>query len=348
MDRRKLLWILVASLIAFATFRIVLSQAGGLRAADLFELIRTASPFWLCVSVLCMLSFILTEGLTFVVILNCFGYPRSVFKGVGYSSADIFFSAITPSASGGQPASMLLMGLDRIPGGIGTACLILNLVLYTAASAAIGVFCIALKPGVFLSFGPISKALILCGIVTLVGLSLFSWALMKKGDFLARVGISFFAFLKRIGLIKNFHKWVGRIKRMKEDYMGCAGKIKGNGLALALGFIFDLLQRIAQITVTLTTHLALKGSPSVNGLDLWIVQAFSQIGSSWVPIPGGMGAADYLMIDGFGKLLPEDYTFKLQILSRGLSFYICTLLAGLIMLFTFLSVRAKALGEKRR
>lgn len=339
---------MIAALIAVATISIVFSQAGGLRAADLLHLIKTASPFWLGVSVLCMLSFILTEGLTFVVILRFFGYPRGVLKGVGYSSADIFFSAITPSATGGQPASMLLMGLDRIPGGTSTACLILNLVLYTAASAFLGVVCIVLKPGVFLSFGPFSKTLILCGIISLVGLSIFSWALMKKGEFLARVGIRFFALLKKIGLIKNLHKWVARIKRMKEDYTSCAGKIKGNGLALILGFIFDLLQRVAQITVTLTTHLALKGSPPVNGLDLWIVQAFSQIGSSWVPIPGGMGAADYMMIDGFGKLLPADYSFMLQILSRGLSFYVCTLLSGLIMLITFLAVRSRALKEVRR
>jgi len=111
-----------------------------------------------------------------------------------------------------------------------------------------------------------------------------------------------------------------------------AKALAGKTRMLVVLFILNLLQRISQITVTPMIYFALHGKRAENGMILWVIQAFSQIGANCVPIPGGMGVADYLMLDGFNTIFVGDYANKLEILSRGISFYICTLTSGIIIL----------------
>lgn len=53
----------------------------------------------LAAAALCTLLYILLEGLALLTICRALGYRRSVGQGVLYSAADIYFSAITPSAT---------------------------------------------------------------------------------------------------------------------------------------------------------------------------------------------------------------------------------------------------------
>ena len=84
---------------------------------------------------------------------------------------------------------------------------------------------------------------------------------------------------------------------------------------------------------------ALGGGLAGQGADLWFIQAYAQIGSNCIPIPGGMGAADYLMLDGYQMLFDADFAYELQIVSRSVSFYICTIASGLITLFGSIATR---------
>ena len=330
------------------TLRAVFSAAGDLTPAEIFGALEQASPLWLGASLLCMTGFIVLEGLALLYLLRHLHCPRGFFRGLRYSAADQFFSAITPSATGGQPAAALVMRNHQVPGGVITAALLLNLVLYTAATLTIGVVCLIWKPGVFLTFGGFAKALIVFGMVALTGLTLLFWGLLKRGELLSRLGWQLFRFLHQLHLMRDPDRWSRRLGHMAEEYGTCARAMAGKPAVLVTVFLLNLAQRIAQITVPLTLHCAMGGSLGAEGAELWVVQALAQIGSNCVPIPGGMGAADYLMLDGFGHLFSDGYAYQLQILSRGVSFYVCTLVSGLIVLIGFLSGRFQALREKER
>ena len=76
------------------------------------------------------------------------GYPAKRSHGFVYSAADVYFSAITPSASGGQPASAYFMLKDGIAGTAVMAALLLNLIMYTLAILTIGLVDILIFPEV--------------------------------------------------------------------------------------------------------------------------------------------------------------------------------------------------------
>ena len=184
MDRKKIIWLLVALAVAGLTIWAVISQSGSLSLERLMLLIRTANPGWLALAFAAMLGFIVFEGEAVIVIAKSLGYKRSHRRGFVYSAADIYFSAITPSASGGQPASAYFMIKDGIPGPTTTVVLILNLVMYTLATLTIGVGAIIVSPGVFLHFSLLSKLLIIVGFVVIAFLALLFYMLLRKGEIL--------------------------------------------------------------------------------------------------------------------------------------------------------------------
>ena len=69
------------------------------------------------------------KALSLGVLSKTLGYRKGILKNYSYASADIYFSAITPSATGGQPASAYYMIKDGIPISHTTAILSVNLLM---------------------------------------------------------------------------------------------------------------------------------------------------------------------------------------------------------------------------
>ena len=121
--KSKLLWSLAFVLIAALTIFAITSQ-GGFSIEEFSEFLSSLDPFWVVMAFIAMLCFILFEGLAIITIVRSLGYKKHIGHGYIYASGDIYFSAITPSASGGQPASAFFMMKDGIPGATVTVALV--------------------------------------------------------------------------------------------------------------------------------------------------------------------------------------------------------------------------------
>ena len=60
------------------------------------------------------------------------------------------------------------------------------------------------------------------------------------------------------------------------------------------------------------------------------------LGSNFIPIPGAMGIADYLMLHGFQVVLTAQAAASLELLSRSISFYICIIFCGILTFADYL------------
>ena len=133
-----------------------------------------------------------------------------------------------------------------------------------------------------------------------------------------------------------------RLDRTMESYRRCAQLLAGRKGLLRRSYLFNLLQRASMIAVTMFTYLAMGGRGRLAG-SIFAMQSYVVIGSNCVPIPGAMGVADYLMLDGFENFLPADLVVSMELLSRSLSFYICVLLCGMFVFFMSVRKRKEAL-----
>lgn len=342
--KKNKLWSVVAIILAVTSIFVVANQTKDYSWEDFKLYITSANPFWIAVAMLCMLLYIFFEGYAILRILKVFGHKRSLRKGIIYSSADIYFSAITPSASGGQPASAFFMMADGVPAGVSAVALMVNLVMYTVSIMTIGIIAVILRPELFIRFEPFSKFLIIVGYIILGALVFAIILLLRKEKWVHAICSFILRLLSKIRIIKRIDKLQNKLDAIIEEYKTCSEMIDGHRGMLAEVFICNFLQRNLQICVSVMIFLA-DGGKIADGVDVWATHAFAIIGSNCVPVPGAMGVIDYLLLDGMKNLMIADDATSLELTSRGISFYCCVLLCLIIVGIGYFVLRKRANHE---
>ena len=329
--KSKLLWTLVFAVIAIASVSAVVLSVKSFSLSSFIGYISSASPIWLAVAILCMLGYIMFEGLALISICRTFGHRCTLRNGFCYSAADIYFSAITPSATGGQPASALLMIRDGIPGTLVTAALFLNLAMYSLSLIVIGLLCLIIRPGLLLCFSPLTIVFIVFGFVAQIFLCSFFILLLKREQLLHGICDAVLRFLGKIHILRHVDRKRERLDRLINEYRECVALFRGQRMMFVKVFLCNLVQRGLLIATTAITFIACGGAVA-EALDIYSLQAYVTIGTNVLPIPGAMGITDYFLLDAFGSVMTEAQAVNLELLSRSLAFYFCVLICGAAVL----------------
>lgn len=337
---KNFIWTVIAVVLALISVFAVVSMTRNYSLDSLYNFIMNSDKKWLFLAVVFMAGYIIFEGLALLSILKGFGHPRSFNKGLVYGAADIYFSAITPSATGGQPASAFFMNADGIPTAVSVVALVLNLVMYTASILVIGIVAVLMRPGLFIHFQTISMILIIIGYALLIGLGILFVLLLKREQMVRGIVRSMLNFLHKIHIVRDMNKREERLDKMISDYKKYVGMIDGHLGMLVKCFLYNLAQRISQIMVPAMVYLAAHSSVD-KAIDVWVTQVFVTIGSSCMPIPGAMGVSDYLLLDGLRDMMSVTEATSMELASRGISFYSCVLISILIVAVGYISLIRK-------
>jgi len=335
--KSKLVWTAVFVLIAGLTIWTIVSQEG-FSLSTFLSFLKSMNPWWIIAAFLSMLGYIFFEGKALLVILKSLGHKKNVGHGLIYASGDIYFSAITPSATGGQPACAYFMMKDKIPGAAVTVALIANLVMYTFSILIISIVGILMDPKIFFGFDAISKTLILIGAVGLLGLGIAFLLILFKSSILHKLGNGLISILAKIKLIRKPARKKEKLADAIHSYKSNVSQLSGKPVVLIKVLLCNILQRACGIAVTLFVFLAAGGAAS-SAVDIWVSQCMVVVGANIIPIPGGMGVSDYLLIDALGAIGLDSSALYLNMLSRAISFYSCVILCGLSMIVRLISYK---------
>ena len=177
-----------------------------------------------------------------------------------------------------------------------------------------------------------------------IALAVLFYLLLKRQAFLFGITAKVVGFLHRIRLMRHPEKTLKKLRKAENEYAECVKVMSGHTQMLLKAFFLNVAQRLSQFLVVVMVYLARGGRASVLP-RLLATQCFVTLGSNTVPIPGGMGVADYLMLDGYQQLFGKDEAFLLEMLSRSLSFYICVLTGAVTVLIAYLRLRRRRAGK---
>lgn len=344
--RKKLLWNILLIAIVALTIWAITSQ-DGFSIKEFCEYLSSLNPFWLILAILSMIAVIFFEALAILSIIKALGFKQKFKSGFLYSTSDIYFSAITPSSTGGQPASGYLMMKDGIPGTVATVALLVNVIMYNLAIIAISLITFLIKPQVVLGFSTLSKVLIIVGAFCLSCLALFSLFLLYKSHFIQKLGHWFINFFVKIRLIRKPEKLRTKLDSCIESYNTHVSNLSGKGSMIAKVLLYNILQRVCNIAVTLFIYLASSENPGV-AFEVWSAQCMVIIGTNMLPIPGAVGISDYLLIDSFGTIgFDAAGAVNLSLLSRTISFYFSVIVCGASLLVYAIYNRAKEKKQEK-
>lgn len=334
--KNNLLWILLLVAISAITIKIVTSCSKGFSWERFVCFLKGANPLWMVLAALCAFGFVYFEGLGLQCTCRFFGHGFSAGKGIIFSASDIFFSAITPSATGGQPAALILMMKYGTPAAVSAIALLLNLVMYTVAILLISAVCCLVYPGILLRMSLVPKLFIAFGVIVQIAfIALFLMCIFNDRLILkvCRWGLKL---LCRLHIYRNYDEQYEKLLAMIKQYKECGALLRRETGLLIKVFLCNLAQRLSVILVSVCVFLAVGGKAGC-AFKAFSVQALAVLGSNAVPVPGAVGIADYILLSGFKQLVRDPVSIEL--LSRGVSFYSTILFCGILLLFVLIKMK---------
>ncbi len=303
---------------------------------DIGAFLYDCNPWYIVGAFGGLLGFIIFEAVSLHIIAHTLGHKSKFASSVAYSTSDLYYSSITPSASGGQPATAYYMMRDGMSGGAAGFSVLFNIIAYTVATVLVGLFGVAVCPNMFGQIGHwFAKTLIILGFVIQLLLLALLLLCLFRARVIMRIGGWGISLLTKMHIIKKPDKWRGKLETVVTKYRSCRKIIKKHPMLFVNALLFNIAQRVSQ---TLIPCFVIMASPrsaefSVNFLELFCMQAYVLIGYNSIPLPGGTGAYEYLYPNVFG-IGGYDMKFILSamMVSRAISYYICMIVTGLYTL----------------
>ncbi len=313
------------------TVTVLLLSYRELNFKNIWNFLVKSKAWCIALAFVCMLLFIVFEGVALFVIARRLGHKAKMKGALAYSSADVYYSAITPSASGGQPASMFYMVRDGMSGGVAGFSLVFNLMAYTAAIIVMGIFAFIVRPGIFGALGSgFAQTLVILGFVLQALLLAFFVVCIMWVKAILKMGNGIITLLNKIRIIKKPDKWRNKWKSSVEKYSACRDIIKSHPGLFIEALFYNLLQRVSQTLIPCFVCYA--ASDSASFLDLFVMQTMVLLGYNMIPLPGGVGAYEYMYLNTFCIAYEESFILSAMMVSRVISYYACMIVSGVYTL----------------
>lgn len=317
----------LAALIGFTFYMFLKDNA----LSDLLASLQKASPFYVMVALGMMFLFILSESYIIKVLLNSLGKSISIGRCVKYSFIGFYFSSITPSASGGQPAQVYYMKKDGINVSLSSLTLLITTALYQLVMLLIGGVMFLWKAdfvtenvkgiGILLVYG-VAINLILLG---------FIFAVIFSDKVVRRFVLWCARLFHKIKIVKNLKKVEITIDEQIEEYRQGAQHIRKHPKAVLKAFGATIIQLGSLTLVPFFIYKAF-GLNEYSVIEIVAVQSLLTIAVSSLPLPGAVGASEGGFLLLFKLFFGANLVLPGMLLSRGVSYYAMLLISGAVMI----------------
>ena len=341
--RKQILNISFVVFMALITFIVLVSSSKELNYSNLKEFFNNCNPVYILIAFLCWGGFVLFEALSLHVILKKLRCKPKTHDCIAYATSDTYYSAITPSASGGQPASAYYMVKSGIPGGVAGFSLVFNLIGYTAAILIIGLFAFIFGMNIFTKIGTFSKVLIIFGFVAQILLLLFFIGCICYHTAVLKCSKLLVIFLNKIKLVKNKEKWLIRVENIVEKYRNCYRDFRRHKKMLIPVLLCNVAQRISQLLISVFVCMS---AINCNFFDVLIMQSFVMLGYNSIPLPGGVGAYEYLYLHIYCMSFDKSFAIISMMVARIISYYFNLIASGAYtMIYHMIKIKRKEIKK---
>ncbi len=312
------------------------------RISEIARVIRDVHPFYLLAGILMMFVYVGCQALNLNLILKQLGRPASYLRCLGFAYVGTYFGAITPGASGAQPAQVYYMNKDRIHVDISAITVFFMVFASQIVMLAYGGLAAIFRFEYVSGYRAWMKYLIIAGAAVIAGLTLILVAVMFLGKTVPFLIKNALRLGERIKLIKNGAELKTRLDGLVVSYQDKSHYIlKHPGLFVRV-FLVALIQWMAYYMVSYLVYLSF-GHRSADAIDLMAGQALISIAVVAIPLPGAVGIAENAFLHVFLRFYSADELPSAMVLTRVINFYLPLLIAFAV----YMAVHFRAMGQKK-
>lgn len=280
---------------------------------DLSEKLTTFNWLWILAALLCQFGNIAIDAYVLFKYTNNYDKNYTLAKAIKATAVGQFYSVITPGAVGGQPMQIYCMRKQNVDMGVASSSLIQKFLVYQTTITIYSL--VALLCNFDLFQGGLSEIMLTLAIfgfvshaAVIIVLYMFSFNRKWTTSFIGGI----FNFLSKIKIIKNPEEKSKNITNQLDFFHKSNTNLYKNKKMLLITCLLTVLQLTLIFTIPYAIYRAFNFS-GANPFSMITGQAFVTMVSSFMPLPGGSGAAEGSFYVFFSMFFTED-TIKSAIL----------------------------------
>ena len=245
----------------------------------------------------------------------------------------MFFNAITPFSSGGQPFEMYLLNKEGVKVSDSGNALLQNFITYQFALIFVGTLAIIFNKifGIFPD-GNLLKNVVLVGyIINVVVMSLII-IFSRAKKFNTKVFSKIFNFIFHFKFIKNREEKRLKAEKTLDDFYNSTAIMKNNFKNTILSFLYNLMSLMCLYLIPLFVFFALKEYNKIDVIKSVVLSGYTFLIGSFVPIPGATGGLEYGFMDFFGVFTKGGLLSSAMLIWRLITYYFGMLLGGITLI----------------
>ena len=320
--RRMIRNAIIFILLIILTFYIILKDQN---IGEMIKVLGTVKIQYILIAVGCMCIYVICEAINIGRTLKALNEESSFFKNIKYALIGMFFSGITPAASGGQPMQIYYMYKDKISVANSTLALLINLSSMQVVTISLAIISIIVNHNI-LNTALIWLFVIGIGLnasaLSLLLIAIFSKKLLQKLiDFVVKI-------MKKLKM-KNVEQKQENIQAELSKYQNSSDYIKNNKLVILKIVLTTYVEFIAFYSVSYWVYCSF-GLSEYNIFKVISIQAVLYGTVSGIPSPGAVGVTEGGFIEIFKTVFPASIINSAMIINRGINFYLLIVVSAIV------------------
>lgn len=291
--------------------------------------LKRVDPWWLLGGFGCFLIHLSMEGGILYVFFRFQQVRVSLKQGIKVGLIGMYYSSITPAATGGQPMQVFSMKKQGIPPGITSSALAVKFFGWQCALLLLGAVAWVTNAGLIeRAIGQAGKALVSVGFV-LNGLMVVLVILLAISRNLVRALIIFLVkAAHKVRLVKDVQRSSSKWDAALQDFHASVDILTQHPFQFLTLFLLSLVQVTGLMSATYFVYRSF-GLNSALYTDILAVQLMLYIAASFTPLPGASGAQEGGFYLFFNSFFPSNIIFAALIIWRFITYYM-SIITGFI------------------
>lgn len=334
-NKKLIINLVIMALLIGVTFYLLLRDNN---LVELWNVIKSANIAYVLCAIGGIALYIISEAINIKRILKFIGeYNVSFFHGIKYAFVGFFFSSITPSSTGGQPAQVYFMKRDNIEISHSSLALLIELTSFQILSITFAIISLLSNYKIVMNLSRVMKLLIIFGIVS----NLIVLAFVLIAIFSNAVAVNIVNVILKIGerfKIKEKTKEV--IKGELENYKEGSRVILKNPLFMVSVMATTMIQLISTYSVTYFVYKALWLN-KFSFLHIIQLQSILSVAVSNIPLPGAVGVSENGFLLLFKSVYSKELLSPAMLLSRGINFYLFLMVSSAVVIYATVRINKR-------
>ena len=247
---------------------------------------------WLLACIGCLLAYWLTDGILLHDITSYMYKTEPFLHSIKVGIIGLYYGALTPFATGGQPMQVVYMKRRSMPVGTATCIVSVKFVVYELSLCALFIAAMAIYGPVFYEEHTAMFWFSLLGFAVNGAAVFFIILTLVNKRLVVRVGSALIRFFSKVKIIRNKEKTLEGFGKTIDDYHAAAEYITHHKLRAVGSFLISVINLLFFFGLQYFIYRAFVPVGDKSVIDIIAIQAFLYVAISFAPTPGGAGAAE--------------------------------------------------------